>query len=390
MPELTKRKFSGRALIEKARLAEQLANAAAAAPGAIYAFRQSADGKQSIPYASANWRRVFGLAQEEVRRDARPILDRIHFDDLRRITASVAESARTLTRWRGEFRFDHPEKGVVWLEGLSTPALHLNGDITWHGYVHDVSERRKSAARIEKLCADRLNAIGQTAAGLAHQINQPLSASAIYLNAARRALKKRPELRAAGVEDVADILNRAGAEVMRAAQMLGRLGQFASPEASDRTRQNLHDLIEEACGLTAGGATKADVRVTLRLSADHDQILVDRAQILHTIVNLIRNAVEAMHASQKRELTITTSPVDEDMIRTDVADTGVGLPELFISSLFEPWMTTKANRAGVGLAISRSIVEGHYGRIWAASNPGGGCVFSFTLPLAEPAISDSL
>jgi C4-dicarboxylate-specific signal transduction histidine kinase len=389
MPQLTKRKYAARALIEKARLAEQIASAAAAAPGAIYAFRQSADGRQSIPYASANWRRVFGFAPEDVRRDARPILDRIHFDDLRRINASVAESARTLTRWRGEFRFDHPERGVVWLEGQSTPVPHLNGDMTWHGYVHDVSERRKSAARIEKLCADRLNAIGQTAAGLAHQINQPLSASAIYLKTARRVLQKRPELGAAGVEDLADILNRAGAEVMRAAQMLSRLGQFAAPEASDKTSQNLHELIEEACGLTAGGATKADVRVTLHLSAEHDQILADKAQILHTIVNLIRNAIEAMHASQKRELTITTSRVDEDMIRTDVVDTGVGLSE-HISSLFEPWMTTKANRSGVGLAISRSIVEGHYGRIWVASNPEGGCVFSFTLPLAEPAISFGL
>jgi signal transduction histidine kinase len=368
-------------LMEKAQLAEQLASAASAAPGVIYTFRLTADGKASIPYASKNWLRVFGLCPDDVRIDARPVFARIHVEDLDRLNASIAKSARTLTLWHGEFRYDHPKKGIVWLEGQSMPVPAPNGDVTWNGYVHDVSDRRKIAARMQQLYVDRLNAIGQTANGLAHQINQPLSASATYLKAAHRLLQKRPELRGPGIEDVENILNRAASELMRAGKMISHLRRFTVSDATDKTVQSLHDLIREACDLKADTAKKADVRVALHLDAEDDRVLADRAQVLYTMVNLIRNAIEAMHSSQKRELIISTSSADEDMIQIDVADTGVGLSESCMPNLFEPWMTTKVNRSGVGLAIS--IVESHYGKIWAVPNPDGGSVFSFTLPLAE-------
>ena len=157
---------------------------------------------------------------------------------------------------------------------------------------------------------------------------------------------------------------------------------FVTRGEPDATAQSMYELAREAHEL-ASGAGRSDVEVSFRLNARNDRVLADKIQIQQVLVNLMRNAMEAMSGSPKRRLTVLISATEADMVQTDVSDTGSGLPAQIRETLFEPFKTTKATGMGVGLSISRSIIEAHRGRLWAGSNPEGGAVFSFTLPSAE-------
>jgi two-component system CheB/CheR fusion protein len=244
----------------------------------------------------------------------------------------------------------------------------------------DVTSTTRSEEKVQKLQADRLNSMKEMGTGLAHEINQPLAAAATYLHAAQRSLKMPSERRPASIES---ILGSAVEQVMWAAQVVDHLREFVSRDEPKKTFSSVHKLIEEAYELTLPTAKQSGVRGAFRLNAKDDRALVDEVQIKQVLINLMRNAIDAMSASGKRELTISTSSVERDMIRIDVVDTGPGVPEKIKAKLFEPFVTTKTRGIGVGLSISRSIVEAHYGKIWAESNPKGGTIFSFTLPLAK-------
>ncbi len=248
------------------------------------------------------------------------------------------------------------------------------------GFVRDLSGQRRIEERVQKLHAERLDAMGELATGLAHELNQPLSATAIYLKAARRLLQMPPELRPANVEDT---LDNATAQIIRAGRIIGHLREFIARGEPDKTIQNLHDLINEANELVIVEAKQTDIQVVLQLNAKNDRIVADKVQIKQVVVNLMRNAKDAMNGSRMRKMIISTSSVGKTMIKVDIADTGCGLAEETRGCLFEPFTTTKGNGMGVGLSISRSIVEAHYGTIWAGPNRDGGATFSFTLPLTE-------
>lgn len=505
--DITDKKTAERDLCEKAKLAEQLACVAASVPGLIASFRLDSGGKLSLPYASPNLEEVYGVPAEELREDAEPVLRRIHLDDRPLVESSIAESARTMTLCRGNYRFDHPRKGWIWIEAHSAPTREADGAVLWHGYyqdvterkrieealiakearlhatvegahdaiitideqgamqslnsaalrmfgytpaetvgrsvdmlmpadesdahrrcvierlrmssanfgkiresegrrkngslfpidltiseasyhgrrlfigfVRDLSERRKIEERMQKLHAERLNAMGELATGLAHELNQPLSATTIYLKAARRLLQMPPELRPANVEDT---LDNASTQIIRAGRIIGHLREFIARGEPDKTIQNLHDLINEANELVIVEAKQTDIQVVFQLNAKNDRILADKVQIKQVVVNLMRNAKDAMNGSKMRKMVVSTSSIGKTMIKVDIADTGCGLAEETRASLFEPFATTKGKGMGVGLSISRSIVEAHYGTIWAGPNGDGGATFSFTLPLTE-------
>ncbi len=238
---------------------------------------------------------------------------------------------------------------------------------------------RTASLRMRKLQASGLNAMGGMATGLAHELNQPLTASACYLLTAQRLLEMPRELRPASVEST---LDSAAQQIMRAAGIVRQLREFIMRGEPERAFANLHDLIREASQATTANMSEANVKLSLQLGANVDRVFVDGVQIKQVLVNLISNAIEAMKASAERELTISTSLI-HDTIRIDVVDTGVGFSEIVKENLFEPFATSKAGGMGIGLSISRSIVEAHDGKIWAESNPGGGAVFSFVLPLAN-------
>jgi two-component system CheB/CheR fusion protein len=246
------------------------------------------------------------------------------------------------------------------------------------GFVRDLSERRRFEARLSKLHANRLDSMADMATALAHELNQPLAAATNYFALARQIAGSGPQ-----PPTLQEALEKASGQLLRAGQIIAHLREFMTRGEPNRVEQSLHALIRDACELVAPSMRELNVELTLRLEAAEDEVLADRIQIEQALVNLIRNAMEAMQDSEERKLTISTS-LQDGMIRTDVTDTGRGLSEQSNVDLFVPFTSTKRTGLGVGLSISRSIVEAHYGAIWAEPNPAGhGSQFSFTLPLGR-------
>jgi len=246
------------------------------------------------------------------------------------------------------------------------------------GFLRDLSSRREIEARIKQLQSERLSAMGGLAAGLAHELNQPLAAAVTYLETAQLLLDMPEDSRSHPIENT---LTSAVEEIMRAGQIMKRLRELVTSGEPDKTFVNLHGFIHDAPELSI--LKKEKVMINLQLNAKNDNVLADRVQIKQVLSNLIRNASEAMSTFADRKLSISTSSIERDMIRVDIADTGSGFQPGMIERLFEPFQTTKSNGMGIGLSISRLIVEAHYGNIWAESNPDGGAIFSFTLPLVN-------
>jgi two-component system sensor kinase FixL len=249
------------------------------------------------------------------------------------------------------------------------------------GFVRDLTERQETQQRLQELQAElihmgRFTALGEMASTLAHELNQPLTAAANYLNGARRLLDGgRPE----DLPMVRGAIESAADQALRAGQIIRRLREFVARGEADRQVEDLRKLIEEASALALVGAKETGIRVTFDFDPSAHLVLADKVQIQQVLLNLIRNATEAMQETDKRELTISSRLKDNDVVQIEVADTGTGIAPEILAQLFQPFVTSKRNGMGVGLSISRTIAEAHGGQLWAEPNPGGGTVFRMTL-----------
>lgn len=249
------------------------------------------------------------------------------------------------------------------------------------GFIRDLSERQQTEARLQELQTElihisRLSAMGEMASALAHELNQPLSAIANYMMGSRRLLEGQTDDTSRLVRDAMD---KAADQSLRAGQIIRRLRDFVARGESDKRVESLKKLVEEASALALVGVKQYGVRVTFRLDPSIDRVIADRVQIQQVILNLIRNAIEAMEGLPRRELVISTEPADDGMVAICIADTGSGLAPEILPKLFEPFVSTKTSGLGVGLSISRTIIESHGGTISAQPNEGGGTVFRLTL-----------
>ncbi len=248
------------------------------------------------------------------------------------------------------------------------------------GFVRDLTERQRTEARLKELQSElvhisRLTALGEMASALAHELNQPLSAIANYLRGSVRLLASDPIPR----ERLSEALDKANEQTLRAGQIIRRLRDFVARGETERRVESLPKLIEEAGALALVGAKEHGVRVSFDLDPAVDLVLADKVQVQQVILNLIRNAIDAMDESPRRDLQITTRPAPDHLAQVTVADTGPGISPEVAEQLFQPFITTKRHGMGVGLSISRTIVEAHGGRIWVETTPGGGATFHFTL-----------
>jgi len=249
------------------------------------------------------------------------------------------------------------------------------------GFIRDLTERQKTEARLQELQSElvhisRLTAMGEMASTLAHELNQPLSAIANYMKGSRRLLEQSSDERS---EIIRQAMDNAAEQAMRAGQIIRRLRDFVARGESERRVESMSKLVEEASALALVGIKDQGIHVRFQLSRSNDLALADKVQIQQVLLNLIRNAVEAMQDSNRRELLISTAPAEDGMLMISVADTGPGIAPEISSQLFQPFVTTKRHGMGVGLSISRTIIEAHGGRIWIEPNPAGGTVFRFTV-----------
>ncbi len=272
--------------------------------------------------------------------------------------------------------------GTTFPMELSIGELKLPGKKLFTGFIRDITERQQTELRLHELQAEllhvsRMNEMGAMATAFAHELNQPLGAALNYLNAVKRWLARGPD---APPGRMLEGTERAVSEIVRASQIILRLRQFVSKNRTERSHEKLGKLIEEAIALALTGMAHTPVKIDLRVSADLPEPYIDRVQIQQVLTNLLRNAIEAMADSARREIEIVARPLD-DMIELAVKDTGPGITPEIAKNLFKPFVTTKASGMGVGLSICRSIVLSHGGELRAEPNPAGGTIFRFTLPL---------
>jgi two-component system, LuxR family, sensor kinase FixL len=264
---------------------------------------------------------------------------------------------------------------------LAVGEAKLGSRRIFTGFVRDLTETQQNRARMQELQQEllhtsRLRTTGQMAAALAHELNQPLTAVANYLRATQRLLDNpAPDLARIG-----EAVELAARQTLRAGEIIRRLRSFVARGELQRRHEPVATLVEEASALALLGAKERNIHVTLRLAADLPEVPVERVQIQQVLLNLLRNAMEAMDDQPRRELIVQAVRTD-DSVLISVSDTGAGVPPDIAANLFQPFMSSKPDGMGIGLSICRTIVESHGGRLWTEPNPGGGTLFLFTLPI---------
>ena len=271
--------------------------------------------------------------------------------------------------------------GTTFPMDLAVGEMHSGDQRFFTGFIRDLTERQKTEARLHELQSElvhisRLTVMGEMASTLAHELNQPLSAITNYLKGSRRMLEGAADDRSATMRDA---LEKAADQAMRAGQIIRRLRDFVSRGESERRVASITKLVEEASALALVGAKDHGIHVQFSFNPAVDLVLADRVQVQQVLLNLIRNAMDAMEDSQRRSLSVSVKPEGDSHVLISVADTGAGIAPHVADQLFQPFVTSKRHGMGVGLSISRTIIEAHGGRIWVEPNPGGGTIFRFTL-----------
>lgn len=268
---------------------------------------------------------------------------------------------------------------------LSVGEAWVGGRRVFTGFIHDITQQQEAEFRFHELQSElahvgRLTELGTLASSLAHELNQPLTAIASYCEGAADLLEGEPD--AERLSMAREALRDTAGQALRAGQIVKRMRDFLSYGHTEHFVESLARVVTEANALALVGSREQGIDVQIHLDPAADRVFVDRIQIQQVLVNLIRNAIEAMIDGPTRSLTISSSG-GSGMVTVTVEDTGSGISEEVGEQLFQPFVTTKAAGMGIGLSICRTIIEAHGGRIWFEPNPDGGTIFHFTLTMAE-------
>ncbi len=337
---------------------------------------------------SATAERLFGWTAEEVRgRNVSTLMPSPYRDEHDGYLARYLATRERRIIGIGRVVTGQRKDGSTFPMELSVGEMFVEGRRLFTGFVRDITERQQAEARLHELQSElihvaRLSEMGQMSSALAHELNQPLGAALAYLQAGLRLLQ------ADGAPPSAkplDALRKAAEQVQRASDILRRLRDFARKGEAVRRIEDLPKVIEEANALAMVGTRSLGVTLRLDLDPGARAAVIDRVEIQQVLVNLLRNAIEAMADSPRRELGVSTAVRAGGFHEVRIADTGPGLAPAVAAQLFKPFVTTKAQGMGVGLSICRAIVEAHGGTISAEPNPGGGTCFRFTVPATKDA-----
>lgn len=288
-----------------------------------------------------------------------------------------------------EYRIRLPSGGIRYLHHIAQAVRGPDGRVLRHvGTLHDITDRRHAEDEIRQMQErlthfSRLSTMGEMAAGLAHEINQPLTAIATYARACQRLLESGVDFR----EDLAGALEQIGNQALRAGEVIRRLRSFVKNREVRREPVDVDRLLDDLITLAETDARHNSVRIRLEKMNRGVQVHADPVQIQQVILNLVRNSIDAMLdvPESLREIELRMSLTDYGDVNVMVADRGTGIAPEVSAQLSDPFFTTKPGGTGLGLAISRSIIRAHGGKLWWDDNPGGGARFFFTLP-AAPAL----
>ena len=264
---------------------------------------------------------------------------------------------------------------------LHVGEARIGEERVFTGFIRDLTERQQTERRLHDLQAElahvaRVSEMGTFATTIAHELNQPLTAIANYVETVDELLAAPdPET----IEIVREAMRDCAAQSIRAGQIVRRLRDFISRGETERTIESLARVVNEASALALIGAGEKGVEVEVKLDPKVDRVLIDRIQVQQVILNLVRNAIEAMAESQIRRLRISSRQAASNFVEVSVEDSGPGLSAELADQLFEPFISTKIEGMGLGLSICHTIVNAHGGRIWTDKSKLGGTAFHFTL-----------
>jgi two-component system sensor kinase FixL len=269
---------------------------------------------------------------------------------------------------------------------LSVGETWVEGKRIFTGFVHDITQRQQAQLTLQDLQSElahvgRVSEMGTLASSLAHELNQPLTAIASYSEGIAELLAGEFDADTAAL--ARDTLKEVAGEAVRAGEIVRRMRDFISHGHTEYKIENLPQLITEANALALVGSREHGIDVQVGLDPDASEVFVDRVQIQQVLLNLIRNAIEAMIESPVRSLNVSSSAGPDGFVTISVEDTGSGIGETIASQLFQPFVTSKQTGMGIGLSICRTIVEAHGGRIWCEPARDRGTIFRFTLPSAK-------
>ncbi|WP_211051251.1 PAS domain-containing sensor histidine kinase [Parasphingorhabdus halotolerans] len=280
--------------------------------------------------------------------------------------------------------------GTIFPMQLEVGEARIGEECLFTGFIVDLTEQTRTAAEMQALQAElihasRLSAVGTLASALAHEINQPLTAISNYLSAARDMVAEGSEI---DQDMLTEALRESVSESLRAGTIVRRLREFVAKGEINRQALSIAQLVEDATTLGLVGAHDKGVEWAIDIAPDTNHVFVDRVQIQQVMVNLMRNAIEAMAESPVKHLGITVRSVDENQVEILVSDTGCGIDPEVGDKIFNPFASTKGDGMGLGLSICRTIIEAHDGKISVESNPDGGSIFRVSLLKAKKEQTD--
>jgi len=311
------------------------------------------------------------------------ILQRVHPEDMAQVKQTIERAARDGRDFDHEYRLVMPNGSVKYVHVVAHDLRGESGRIEFIGAVMDVTGRKRAEDELRRAQADlahvsRVTTMGELTASLAHEVNQPIAAAVTNANTCLRWLTRdHPD-----VEEARAAAMRIVKDGTRAAEIISRVRLLFMKSTPEREFVDVNEIIREMIVLLRGEATRYSISIRTELAVDLPQVMADRVQLQQVFMNLMLNGIDAMKDTNiGGELTIKSLQFENGQLLISVSDTGVGLPAQQTDQIFNAFFTTKLQGIGMGLSISRSIVESHGGQLWAADNPPRGATFYVTLPI---------
>jgi PAS domain S-box-containing protein len=344
----------------------------------------TADG--SIDYCNQRLLNYVGRTVDEMKGEA--FLETIHPDDRENFRRLWQDALSTGKPFEGEWRVRGADGQYRWFFTRGVPLRDQEQKtLRWYGTNTDIEELHKAEEALLKTQGElaylsRVLSMGELAASIAHEINQPLAAVVAHGHASLGWLSANPPNVGRALETTERIIQ----DGTRAGAVLGRIRALFKREATAHEWLDMNELIQELAGSLRGEAKRRRISIKTMLTSRLPKIRGDRVQLQQVVLNLMMNGMDAMSAvtGRNKELLVTSGKEDSNTIMVRVEDSGTGITPDMTEKIFEPFFTTKPQGIGMGLAISRSIVESHQGRLWATPRPGGGATLHLTIPISSP------